>query len=131
MDDICAELTESFLMPTSNMAVTGESSYQPKILTDLDSLAKFQYIGKMIGWSLRQWNYNLSLDMNPLFWKRTCGQPISIEDIREVDKYRYQFLKAIQQGHYSGTFEVDLGTGNEVLLCKNGDKLDLSAENSQ
>ena len=85
----------------------------------------------MIGWSLRQWNYNLSLDMNPLFWKRTCGQPISIEDIREVDKYRYQFLKAIQQGHYSGTFEVDLGTGNEVLLCKNGDKLDLSAENSQ
>lgn len=53
MDDICAELTETFFRPTSNMAINGESSYQPKILTDIDSLMRFQYIGKMIGWSLR------------------------------------------------------------------------------
>ena len=27
MDDICAELSETFFRPTSNMAVSGESSY--------------------------------------------------------------------------------------------------------
>jgi len=43
----------------------------------------------MIGWSLRQWNYNISLDMNPLFWKRILEQPINYEDIKDVDKYRY------------------------------------------
>jgi hypothetical protein len=55
--------------------------------------------------------------MNPLFWKRILGHPVSIEDIKEVDIIRYQFLKEIQNGSFSGTFEVDLGSGVEVLLC--------------
>ena len=89
MDDICAEITESFFKPTNNMAITGESSYQPQLLLDPLSLAKYKYIGNMIGWSLRQWKYNLSLDINPLFWKRILQQTITIEHLKEVDKHRY------------------------------------------
>jgi hypothetical protein len=67
--------------------------------------------------------------MNPLFWKRILGYPVSIEDLKEVDKYRYLFLKEIQEASYSGTFEVDLGTGEEVLLCENGNNIEVTAEN--
>ena len=46
-------------------------------------------IDKMIGWALRQPNYNLSLDLNVLFWKRILKRHISIEDLKHVEIYRY------------------------------------------
>ena len=58
------------------------------------------------------------------------GHPITVEDIKEVDIFRYQFLKEIQNDRYSGTFEADLGSGEEVLLCENGDQIEVNAENS-
>lgn len=113
MEDICSEITEIFLKSTSNNAGLGDSSYEPRLLTDSVSLQKFKFIGKMIGWALRQPNYNLSLDLNVLFWKRVFKRPISIEDLKHVEIYRYQMLQSVLDGSYECTFEADLGDGVE------------------
>jgi hypothetical protein len=34
-------------------------------------------------------------------------------------------------GKYSCTFEVDLGTGTEMLLCEGGQNIEVTPENSQ
>jgi hypothetical protein len=73
MENICQEITDRFLKPTSNMASLGDiSNYQPQLQAGPQELKRFLYIGKMIGWALQQQDFNLSLDLNPIFWKRLC-----------------------------------------------------------
>jgi hypothetical protein len=86
MENICSEITERFLQPTSNMQSFGDiSSYQPKALTSIPDLKRLNLVGKMIGWALRSTLYNLSLDFNLIFWKRICRLTITIEDLKHVD----------------------------------------------
>lgn len=68
------------------------TSHQPRLLTSTHDLRQFELIGKMIGWALTSTLFNLSLDLNPIFWKRLLGVPIMIEDLKEVDIYRYQVV---------------------------------------
>lgn len=90
MENICTEITERFFKPTSNMdALQDVSSHQPKLLTEVLDLKRYLLIGKMIGWSIMNYIYNLSLDFNVIFWKRLLDQPITVEDLKEVDIYRY------------------------------------------
>ncbi len=91
MENICTEITERFFKPTSNMdSLPDVTSHQPRLLTSTHDLRQFELIGKMIGWALTSTLFNLSLDLNPIFWKRLLGIPIVIEDLKEVDIYRYQ-----------------------------------------
>jgi hypothetical protein len=93
VENICTEITDRFFKPTSNMdALQDVNSHQPKLLTDVVDLKRYLLIGKMIGWSIMNYVYNLSLDFNLIFWKRLLEQPITIEDLKEVDIYRYQVL---------------------------------------
>jgi hypothetical protein len=62
-----------------------EYFYKPKILTDVISISKFRYFGKMIGWALNQSEFNLPLDLNPLFWKRILNKKITFDDLKEID----------------------------------------------
>jgi hypothetical protein len=73
-------------------ALQDVSSHQPKLLTDVVDLKRYLLIGKMIGWSIMSYTFNLSLDFNVIFWKRLLDQPITIKDLKEVDIYRYQVL---------------------------------------
>jgi len=49
-------------------------------------------IGKMIGWALQSDTFNLSIDFNVLLWKRLLKIPITINDLKHVDQFRYDFL---------------------------------------
>ena len=54
MENICQEITDRFLKPTSNMASLGDiSSYQPLLKAGPQELKRFLYIGKMIGFALQ------------------------------------------------------------------------------
>jgi hypothetical protein len=93
MENICTEITERFFKPTSNMdSLPDITSHQPRLLTSTQDLRHFELIGKMIGWALTSTLFNLSLDLNPIFWKRLLDIPIVIEDLKEVDIYRYQVV---------------------------------------
>ena len=105
-------------------ALDDVSGYQPKLLSSVYDLKRFLLIGKMIGWALQSHIYNLSLDLNVVFWKMLCNLEISIEDLKDVDIYRYQLLKQVlTDPNYEGAFEADLGDGVERELCDEGSKV--------
>lgn len=58
------------------------NNFQPKNLTSISDLERFLLIGKMIGWSINNYAYNLSLEFNVIFWKYICKLPITIQDLR-------------------------------------------------
>ena len=69
----------------------------------------------MIGWSLNQDEFTLALDMNCVFWCIFLDRKVTIEDIKQVDKFRYDILIQILQAKDASTlglvFEADLGQG--------------------
>lgn len=53
MENICTDITNTWLKPVTNMdALDDISGYQPKPLSSVYDLKRFLLIGKMIGWSL-------------------------------------------------------------------------------
>lgn len=133
MENICTDITNTWLKPVTNMdALDDISGYQPKPLSSVYDLKRFLLIGKMIGWSLQSHSYNLSLDLNVIFWKTLCKLKISVEDLKDIDIYRYQLLKQVlTDPNYEGTFEADLGDGVERELCDGGSQVQVTVENSQ
>ena len=75
--------------------------------------------------------YNLSLDLNPIFWKRLFNQKVTIDELKDVDKYRYDALNRVLDGIFYDvtTFEADFGDGIEVEICEGGSQIDITNEN--
>lgn len=116
------------MKPTANMeALPDFYNYQPRPeLTDIKSLKKFRFIGMIIGWAIQSYYYNISMDMNIIFWKHLLKMPITTDDLFANDKFRHQMLELITNGSYPSTFEADLGTGDEVELCENGGNIEVT-----
>lgn len=132
MENICTEITEVFLKPTSNMdSLPDISSYQPRLTTSTSDLNRYLLIGKMIGWAMSSTVFNLSLDLNIIFWKRLCKMTITIEDLKDLDIYRYQVLQLVLNGEYETMFAADLGDGEEIELIENGANIPVTDDNRQ
>lgn len=83
----------------------------------------------MIGWSIQSYTFNLSLDLNVIFWKKLLGMQVTIEDLKLVDIYRYNVLQMVLAGTYPCMFEADLGDGLEQQLCEGGSQIAVTADN--
>jgi hypothetical protein len=57
--------------------------------------------------------------------------PITIEDLKHLDIYRYQAVQMILAGEYPSRFEADLGDGVEQELCDGGSQIEVTAKNRQ
>lgn len=53
----------------------------------------------------------MSMDMNVVFWKHLFDMPLTLDDLNQVDIYRYNMLQAVMANQYVSTFEADLGSG--------------------
>lgn len=82
----------------------------------------------MIGWALSS-KENISLELNPVFWKQVFNLKLDIEDLKHLDKFRYGMLKDVLAGNYETTFEADLGNGLETELCEGGSQISVTADN--
>lgn len=82
LDKVCEEILETWFDKTTNAIYFDQEGYQPKYMaytkTDLD---KLEYVGRLIGWSLKTVEYNLSMDMSPLFWCKLFQQPFGMEEL--------------------------------------------------
>ena len=131
LEQICAEIIERFLKPTANMIALADTiGYEPQQIKSATDEQHLLFIGKMIGWVIQSYSFNLSLDMNILFWKQLLGCPITIEDLKHNDVYRYEYVQAVKRLEYPSTFVADLGSGEEIELVEGGSLLDVTAENA-
>ena len=114
----------TYFEPTANMQLRpDEISYVPRAhLTDSDSLQRFELIGKMIGWAIRNSRAFIALDLNVVFWRKLFGMPLRLEQLNQVDYVRYQWLNTILSGEMDGmqAFEADLGDGKLTELKPKG-----------
>lgn len=105
ISNLCMEVMSDvlpLLTPTGNNKARVEPSmhcYQlnPKSKQPF-MLKKFMFLGYFLGWSLRNMG-GLAIDLPNAFWTRICkgsqNYSYSLEDLREMDSHRAEFLSQI------------------------------------
>jgi hypothetical protein len=70
------------------------------------SLLKYEFIGKMIGWSVCVGNM-LPLNLHENFWKvHVAKEKPSLDMLKNEDKYRWQFLNDLIEDKNDPSFDV-------------------------
>jgi hypothetical protein len=59
-------------------------------------LQLFEFLGILMGCSVRTGTH-LTLDLPTMFWKQLTNQPITIEDLEEVDKPLTDLIKFVNE----------------------------------
>ncbi|CAH0559022.1 unnamed protein product [Brassicogethes aeneus] len=146
--EVCQEITTGIvplLIPTPN-AVNDEGYNRDKYLLNpqLNSpqhIQWFKFLGILFGVAIRT-RKPLALPLAPLIWKLVIGEPVTVEDLEDVDCMYVQSLRSIRDIHLSGIteesfhevipiefFEGTSSTGKNVPLVHGGHSIPLTFEN--
>ena len=155
ISNLCSEVMSDvlpLLHPTGNNLARTEPSMDCFQLNAKSNqpfmLKKFTFLGYFLGWSLRNMG-GLAIDLPFAFWRRVCkgsqGYVYTIDDLREMDSHRAEFLSQVAKQSqtaseedfnavYDGyTFEGSFGVDTEMIdidLCPNGASIALSRSNA-
>ncbi|KRT81776.1 Regulator of chromosome condensation repeat containing protein, partial [Oryctes borbonicus] len=146
--EMCQEIvtgTVPLLVPTPN-AVNDEGFNRDRYLLNpqLNSsqqLMWFKFLGILFGVAMRT-KKPLALPIAPIIWKLIVGEPVTIEDLEDVDCMYVQSLRSIRDIHLSGvtesnfqdvipleTFEGTSCTGKIVPIIPGGRSVALTFAN--
>lgn len=111
--EMCQEITSGvvpILIPTPN-AVNDEGYNRDKYLfnpqmTTSEQISWFKFLGILFGVAIRT-RKPLALPLAPIIWKLIVGDPVSLEDLEEVDYMYMQTLRSIRDIHLSGVAEAN------------------------
>ncbi|KAG8223097.1 hypothetical protein J437_LFUL002045 [Ladona fulva] len=116
--EMCQELTSGqvpLLVPTPNaLNDTGYNRDRFMLNPQLSSpqhISWFKFLGILFGVAIRT-KKPLAFPLAPLVWKLLVGEPVSIDDLEEVDILYAQSLRGIRDIHLSGVTEA---TFHEVI----------------
>ncbi|XP_046401290.1 probable E3 ubiquitin-protein ligase HERC1 isoform X2 [Ischnura elegans] len=116
--EMCQELTSGLvplLVPTPNaLNDTGYNRDRFMLNPQLCSpqhISWFKFLGILFGVAIRT-KKPLAFPLAPLVWKLLVGEPVSIDDLEEVDILYAQSLRGIRDIHLSGVTEA---TFHEVI----------------
>ena len=86
LEKVCEEILDQWFEKTTNAMYFEQDGYQPKYMqltkNDLDRL---EYVGRLIGWSLKTVTFSLSMDLSPLFWCKLYQQPFGLKELKDTD----------------------------------------------
>ncbi|XP_045467504.1 probable E3 ubiquitin-protein ligase HERC1 isoform X2 [Harmonia axyridis] len=146
--EMCQELTTGvvpLLIPTPN-SVNDDGFQRDKYLLNpqLNSpqhMTWFKFLGILFGVAIRT-KKPLAIPLAPIIWKLLVGEPVSVEDLEEVDCMYVQSLRSIRDIHMSGVtaenfheviplenFEGTSCTGKTVPIIYGGKNIPLTFEN--
>ncbi|KAK9737174.1 HECT-domain (ubiquitin-transferase) [Popillia japonica] len=111
--EMCQEIVTGavpLLVPTPN-ALNDEGFNRDRYLLNpqLNSsqhLMWFKFVGILFGVAMRT-KKPLALPIAPIIWKLIVGEPVSIEDLEDVDCMYVQSLRSIRDIHLSGVTEAN------------------------
>jgi E3 ubiquitin-protein ligase HERC2 len=89
--------------------VTNPSATQPL------HMLLFEFVGKLFGIALRSGNL-LNLNLAPVVWKCICGEPISLQDITDIDVLAFKALEDVSKFAADSSIDRDM---LEDILCLN------------
>lgn len=109
--EMCQEITTgsvSLLIPTPN-AVNDEGFNKDKFLLnpELNSsqhLSWFKFLGILFGVAVRT-KKPLALPIAPMIWKLVVGEPVTVEDLEDVDCMYVQGIRSVRDIQQSGVRE--------------------------
>jgi len=105
-----------------------------------DQLEMFVFFGKLLGVALRT-KFVLNMDLSSTIWKILVNQPLTTEDLKEIDTLCVQSLDALRNIHLQGVseenfgsvitevFSIQLSDGKELELKKGGKNVPVTFEN--
>ncbi|KAF5282986.1 hypothetical protein FQA39_LY04857 [Lamprigera yunnana] len=120
--EMCQEITSSevpLLVPTPN-ALTDEGFNKDKYLfnpqmNSQQHIMWFKFLGILFGVAMRT-KKPLALSLAPIIWKLLVGEPVSTEDIEDIDCMYLQSLRSIRDIHLSGVTESNF---HDVIPLEN------------
>lgn len=140
IDQMCGELQAGLgnavglLVPTPNN-VNGKGQCRAAYTLNPDAvsdhyLSQFEFLGVFLGIAIRTRGY-LNLTLPPLLWKRLACEPVSGDDLRDVDEVACAALDMVRnidddldddlfEDLFEGTFTTRLSGGREVELVPGG-----------
>ncbi|KAL3277276.1 hypothetical protein HHI36_012626 [Cryptolaemus montrouzieri] len=146
--EMCQEITTGvvpLLIPTPN-AVNDDGFQRDKYLLNpqlntSQHIMWFKFLGILFGVAIRT-KKPLAIPLAPIIWKLVVGEPVTIEDLEEVDCMYVQSLRSIRDIHVSGVtaenfhdviplecFEGTSCTGKIVPIVYGGRSIPLTFEN--
>ncbi|XP_044756783.1 probable E3 ubiquitin-protein ligase HERC1 [Coccinella septempunctata] len=146
--EMCQEITTGvvpLLIPTPN-SVNDDGFQRDKYLLNpqLNSaqhMTWFKFLGILFGVAIRT-KKPLAIPLAPIIWKLLVGEPVTIDDLEEVDCMYVQSLRSIRDIHMSGVsaenfheviplenFEGTSCTGKTVPIVYGGRNIPLTFEN--
>ncbi|XP_018324237.1 probable E3 ubiquitin-protein ligase HERC1 isoform X2 [Agrilus planipennis] len=111
--EMCQEIISGvvpILVPTPN-AVNDEGFNRDKYLfnpqlTNQQHLQWFKFLGILFGVAMRT-RKPLAVPLAPMMWKLIVDEPITVEDLEDVDSMYVQSLRSIRDIHLSGITEAN------------------------
>lgn len=59
-------------------------------------LDMFKFLGHLLGFSIRTLSA-LPLHFPPLFWKKLLGDPLTMNDLKDIDTYSWQVIEDLKK----------------------------------
>lgn len=124
--ELCSELQSTALelfIPSANQASKlGENREKwilnPQATSDMH-LKMFEFVGSLFGMSVRS-GILLNLDLAPIFWKTLTKEPLSVNDLKEIDLKFVQNLDGYAKAKQDGVSEELFKKENELTMtCLN------------
>ena len=82
-------------------------------------LKMFEFVGSLFGMSVRS-GILLNLDLAPIFWKTLTKEPLSVNDLKEIDLKFVQNLDGYAKAKQDGVSEELFKKENELTMtCLN------------